>query len=209
MKQNLRFLRKISTHDHLSALKPARKLRHGTTSMWLNRSDEYTSWLKEPKSSVFWCSGILGSGKTVCAASVIDDLLCRRSTNSVISFFFCCYDNDKSLKANTIIRSLIRQALEANPSALNTEEVSQLLKADKFDIEDLKPLLLKLYPSSRCQYIVIDSVDECDKPEIAMVLDIIKLYSATVPAILRFSLPAEHHCGAALKQDSAASITGV
>lgn len=174
MKQTSRFLRKLSTHDYWAALKRARKIRHGTTSTWLSRSDEYASWLKEPKPSLFWCSGILGSGKTVCAASVIDDLLRRKVKNDTVGFFFCCYDNEQSLKAKNILGSLVRQGLEANPSILSSDDMSQLLEGDKFDVEGLASLLVKVYSSSRCQYTIIDGLDECDKVEVNAVLDALK-----------------------------------
>ena len=174
VKQKSRFLRKLSTHDHLVALKRARKIRHGATSTWLSRSDEYASWLKEPEPSLFWCSGILGSGKTVCAASVIDDLLRRRTKNDAVSFFFCCYDDEQSLKAKNILGSLVRQGLEANPSLLSSDDVSQLLEEDKCDVECLVSLLVKVCSSSGRQYTVIDGLDECDKVDVNAVLDALR-----------------------------------
>ena len=75
-KQNL--LDRLSTYDYIAPLKRERKKRYSTTSQWLSKTDEYDKWLNASEPCCFWLSGILGSGKTVITAAVVDDLLDRQ-----------------------------------------------------------------------------------------------------------------------------------
>lgn len=71
----------LSIHDYIAPLKRERKKRYGRTSLWLSKTDEYNEWI-DGSTPFFWLSGILGSGKTICTAAVVDDLLGRRPPKS-------------------------------------------------------------------------------------------------------------------------------
>ena len=96
-----------STYNHQTAWKQARKA--GITS-WIYDNDEYKQWRREPASSILWCTGILGSGKTVLSANVVENLILTAPA-AIISYFFCQHDEEKSLKARAIIGSIARQLL--------------------------------------------------------------------------------------------------
>lgn len=172
---------KISTYDHLATLKQARKKRHGTTSLWLSQTKEYRDWLKDSQSSLFWCSGILGAGKTVLTAAIIDDIFCRRSIEDNVTYFFCRYDDEKSLTAKIIIGSLIRQALESRvPSASIELKLADLYRCSGPDLDDLEPLFGEVIVSSPRHFIVLDGVDECSKVEKDALLDVLaKVFTAS------------------------------
>lgn len=174
-------MEKISTYDHLAALKQARKKRHGTTSLWLSRTEVYRDWLKESGSSFFWCSGILGAGKTVLTAAIIDDILCRRSSEDTVSYFFCRYDDAKSLVAKDIIGSLICQALDSRiPSSSVELKLADLYQCSNLDVDDLEPLFGEIVASSPRHFIILDGVDECSKSETDVLLDVFaRAYSAS------------------------------
>lgn len=174
MKRKALVLDKISTYDHLAALKQARKKRHGTTSLWLSQTAEYRDWLKDPASSFFWCSGILGAGKTVLTAAIIDDILCRRSSKDNVGYFFCRYDDEKSLTAKDIIGSLIRQALESCVPPTSVElKLTDLHRCSHPDVDDLEPLFGEVITSSLKHFIILDGVDECSKGEKDALLDVL------------------------------------
>jgi hypothetical protein len=103
-KAKSQFLDACSTYDHQTAWKQARKA--GTTS-WIYTNAEYKQGAQEPMSSTLWCTGILGSGKTVLSANMVENLMLAAPT-AVISYFFCRYDEAESLKARTIIGSIAR-----------------------------------------------------------------------------------------------------
>ena len=165
---------RLSNYDHLALLKQMRKKRHGTTSLWLSKTEEYKCWLNDDKSSVFWCSGILGSGKTVLTAAIIDNIFCRRLPSEKVSFFFCRYDEEHSLKSRTILSSLLRQALETGVNFPNLEKrLAGLFENADPDMADFKHLFADVIESSRKQYIIIDGLDECAKSETNSILSIL------------------------------------
>ena len=51
---------------------------------------------------------VLGSGKTILSANVVENLMLTTPA-AVISYFFCKHDEAGSLKARTIIGSIARQ----------------------------------------------------------------------------------------------------
>ena len=71
-------------------------------SQWLFECEEYIQWKRMATSSILWCSGILGSGKTVLSANVVENLVLTEPT-ATVAYFFCEYDVPQSLLARTII----------------------------------------------------------------------------------------------------------
>ena len=164
----------VSSYDYLAAFKQARKKRHGTTSLWLSQTDEYRDWLGDSQSSLFWCSGILGAGKTVLTATFVDVIFCRRYTEDNVSYFFCRYDEEKSLAAKVVLGSLIRQALESRiPSASVELKLADLYRCSNPDVNDLEPLFCEIIASSPKHFIILDGLDECSKGETDALLDVL------------------------------------
>lgn len=142
--------------------------------MWLSQTDGYRDWLKDSQSSLFWCSGILGAGKTVLTAAIVDDIFCRRSTEDNASYFFCRYDDGKSLEAKVILGSLIRQALESRiPSASVELKLADLYQCSNPDVNDLEPLFGEIIASSPKHFIILDGLDECSKSDTDALLDVL------------------------------------
>ncbi|ERF71485.1 hypothetical protein EPUS_00474 [Endocarpon pusillum Z07020] len=166
----------ILDYNHIAPFKQARKRRHGNTAQWLTQSQEFNRWMNEPGSSVFWCSGKLGSGKTILTANVINHLFLHRNGIDVcIGFFFCRYDEAISLKAEVILRSIIRQSLDATnlprDIEVSLEDISQSVLSG---IDELQSLLQKKVALSQVYYIVVDALDECEKSERDLVLDVLQ-----------------------------------
>lgn len=178
----------LSTYDYVATFNQARKKRHGTTGLWLSRTDEYQEWQQDPQSSVFWCSGILGAGKTVITAAMIDHILCSRSSEDSVSYFFCSSDDEKSLKARTIIGSLIRQTLDARSPSINIEsKLEDICQRAIQDVEDLEPLFYEVLASTTKHFLIIDGIDECNKREKGALLDILeKAFSSSIGNIKLF-----------------------
>ena len=130
-------LDKLSTYEYYSALKQLRKKRYGTTSMWLKESIEYESWLNETQSFFSWLSGILGSGKSMLTAALVDELLCNQlSKNGSVGFFFCQHDHRKSLEARTVLRSLVRQFLTVETMSETMQNQLERLSASPLYSDD-------------------------------------------------------------------------
>lgn len=104
-----------------------------------------------------------------------------------IGFFFCRFDEAVSLKAELILRSIIRQSLDATnlPSDIepSLEDLSQNALSG---IEELRNLLQKKAALSRAYYIVIDALDECERSERDVVFDV--LQSVIAPNVSKVKL---------------------
>ncbi|KAI9770983.1 MAG: hypothetical protein M1840_002687 [Geoglossum simile] len=169
-------LNTLSSYDYKTAFKQARRKRYSTTCSWLVQTDEFKGWLGDIQSSLFWCYGIPGSGKTVLTTSIIDELFCRNPTNRpLVRFFFCQYDSPESLKAKTILGSLIRQCLDVDTMSDPIEaNLKQLLGDSPPDFEDLNRLMEKVSSVPQEQFIVIDAIDECEQAERSLFLSALR-----------------------------------
>ncbi|KAM0452065.1 hypothetical protein ACHAPV_009689 [Trichoderma viride] len=171
----------LSTHDYLTPLKQGRRKRHSGTLEWLFQTQEYLSWANATDSSLLWCSGKIGSGKTILIASVIDKLLTeKRGQDVFISFFFVRYDDRQSLNAEVILRSIIRQALNqcgfSEDIAVLLEKIQAGLSSG---LEELLELLQRIATVFKVLYIIIDGVDECEKQDRDDVLYALSLATVT------------------------------
>ncbi|KAJ5643004.1 uncharacterized protein N7484_005511 [Penicillium longicatenatum] len=81
------------------------------TGQWLTSTDEYRRWLQGNECGLLWVKGIPGSGKSVHAAKLIDDLGKANPSCPVLFFFF---------------RQII--AANHNPQALLRDWMDQVLK---------------------------------------------------------------------------------
>ena len=99
------------------------------------------------------------------SASVIDHILTeKRDPDVSVAFFFPRFDDQQSLKADTAIRSIVRQALDAGN--LPEEAETWLNKVDLLSgLDELLELLRIKVAQLKTFYIVIDGLDEFEKPQ--------------------------------------------
>ncbi|KAJ5667464.1 hypothetical protein N7507_003328 [Penicillium longicatenatum] len=157
----------LSTHDYLTPLKQSRRKRHNSTAQWIFSTNEFDRWVKGTGSPLLWCSGKIGSGKTIITASVIDKVLTTEcNSNVVVAFFFVQFDDRQSLKAEYILKSIIRQALNKVGVSKETEDRLQntepkLTSGCKELLEVLQIIEMELTKF----YIIMDGLDECSKSD--------------------------------------------
>ncbi|RYP24628.1 hypothetical protein DL767_008572 [Monosporascus sp. MG133] len=106
----------------------------------------------------------VGSGKTILTAGVIEHVFASKgNADECVTFFFVRYDDPPSLKAETILRSIIRQSLD--PVKLSEEMVAALRELDRKlcpSVEDLVTLLRRRIALSNSFRVFIDGLDECE-----------------------------------------------
>jgi ankyrin repeat protein len=157
-----RILQFCSRYDHITTWKQTRKIGN---SVAFKQSSEYRRWRDEVGSCTLLCKGTLGSGKSVLLANIVDDLHIHTQKEDIATaYFFCRYDISDSLKARTIIGSLVRQLL-STVSDLTTaiESYDENVLAE--DSDAILNMLLQAFPSKRKVYFVLDGLDECDRSE--------------------------------------------
>lgn len=90
----------------------AAKLRHPNTGRWFLKSDRYL-WLKSTSNARLWLCGIPGSGKTVLASTVIEDLKLDDGPETSVIYFFFSFSDQSKQKLEDMLKSLIFQLATA------------------------------------------------------------------------------------------------
>ena len=167
-KARFRLLDACSMYDHQIAYKQAKK--HGITR-WIFEHDVYKQWRQEQRhSGILWCTGILGSGKTVLSANVVEDIL--SIPTATVAYFFCKHDEAESLKARTIVGSIARQFF----SCLKLDLVDRLAQETLsfLDTDQILGYIEQLLPSDQVYFIMLDGLDECEESEAMTVTKCLK-----------------------------------
>ncbi|KAH0489354.1 hypothetical protein TgHK011_009786 [Trichoderma gracile] len=187
MERRQKLLHFLSTHDYVTPLKQSRRKRYSGTLEWLFKTREFDRWINDSESPLLWCSGKIGSGKTILTASLIDKLLTeKQGPDEFVSFFFIQFDDQQSMIAETILKSIVQQALHASNPPREIETLLERMKLSlSSGLEDILELLRKIAASFRTFYIAIDGLDECSKQERGDLLRILSLV-ATGPNIKLF-----------------------
>ncbi|KAK2034715.1 hypothetical protein LX32DRAFT_375278 [Colletotrichum zoysiae] len=158
----LRLLESLSSYDYLTPYKKACKIRHPGTAEWLFKSTTFAQWEEGSSSPWLWCSGKIGSGKTILTASAIEHTYLHESrADQIVTFFFPQFDDPASLSAEAAIRSIIRQSLD--PVRLSSDWEARLTELDRkpsSELSDLTSLLLQKIEQSKRFYVFIDALDE-------------------------------------------------
>ncbi|KAH0354288.1 hypothetical protein KCU81_g1532, partial [Aureobasidium melanogenum] len=183
-------LEQFCDYNHKIAYWKARTQRHGSTGQWLTRTDEFKRWIAGSDPNVFWFTGILGSGKTVMTAFVVEQLSAKPTQNfEKLVYFFCQYDNETSLKATTVLRSIIRQLLDQE-DRIFTEHESKIdaLLDNLYDLSLLESLFTNIINCLKSITVIIDGIDECSNSEMKLLIKTLRSLMLREPSGLKLCL---------------------
>ena len=183
------FLNSCSVYDYEKSWRQARKRGN---SNWIFSDHGYKRWKQEEVASTLWCTGILGSGKTVLSANVVEDL--KITTSAVVAYFFCRHDEAESLQTRTIIGSIARQIFDHVKSDIG-DAVAEM-RPGTIDTDQILSYLQGLLPlNSHKYFVIIDGLDECEEKTSRLVLQILKqlLMSKNVFRVYCSSRPDTFH----------------
>ena len=157
----LDFLAGLTDYNHVTTWKQTRS--KGTVE-WIQHDRLYQRWKTSFSSEIFRLIGNLGSGKSVVVANVVGDLALQKRVN--VSYFFCKFDDAKSLLARTVIGSLAKQML------LEVEFQASETVSSVADIDEIIKFLLDVLPNKSGQnhFICLDGIDECKANEMKLIL---------------------------------------
>ena len=190
-KAALRFLNTCSVYNHEKSWKQARKQGN---SDWICHDEGYKEWKQAKISGTLWCTGILGSGKTVLSANLVEDL--RITTSATVSYFFCRHDEAKSLETRTIIGSIAKQLFDhVMPEIIDA--IAEM-RPEKIDTNQILDYIEELLPSNSQKYFfIIDGMDECEEKERRLLLQCLKhllvsrnvfqIYCSSRPDVFRWA----------------------
>lgn len=150
-----------SVYDYTSTWRQIRK--KGNTAP-LSGCNEYITWRGNlDATNTLVCFGKLGSGKSVFAANLIEDLLLD-APKGTTAYFICRHDVTESLQSRTILGSLLRQWLEF----VDVENILAQPLVHKLDLDMLVPVFCEyLAPKLKDKptYVIIDGLDDCVEHE--------------------------------------------
>ena len=151
-------------YDHRKAWTRMRKL--GSTGFFL-QNIEYLKWRDESLSSTLVITGILGSGKSVLLANVIDDLFLTstKQKSTAIAYFFCEQNDTNSLDASTILGSLARQVITID--AINDADLIRLqsehFKSTSIGNKEFCSIISMAINGKFNIVFVLDGIDNCSE----------------------------------------------
>ncbi|KAI1328541.1 hypothetical protein F5Y16DRAFT_150403 [Xylariaceae sp. FL0255] len=166
-----RLLDSFCSHRPEKLLKQNQRKRFRNTASWIFQSSEFREWIDSNGSPLLWCSGKIGSGKSVLAASVVDYLLVTKGPpDHSMSYFFIDFGDRNTLKIETFLRSIIRQRLpQATKISDETESELRNLQEDD-DLPSMTAFIGKLMDPSETAFLIIDGLDEYEDPSRAELL---------------------------------------
>ncbi|EGR51086.1 uncharacterized protein TRIREDRAFT_104180 [Trichoderma reesei QM6a] len=134
------------------------------TGRWLTSSDAYQKWLDSEEHGLLWIKGIPGSGKSVMAASLIDELA-KSHPGSPVLFFFFRQIIDANHEPRALLRDWMDQLLIYSPP-LQTQlktYVEAHRAVESVSLEDMwKHLRLAFASLPARVFCVADALDEID-----------------------------------------------
>jgi hypothetical protein len=142
-------------HKHLASHMPG-------TGSWLTSSDNYHEWLDRKEHGLLWVKGIPGSGKSVVAAHLIDEIS-RSNPGVPVLYFFFRQIIDANHEPAALLRDWLDQVLAYSPPL--QKELKKLLEERRsigsMSMEDLwKHLRLALAGLPGKAFCVADALDE-------------------------------------------------
>ncbi|RBA12849.1 hypothetical protein FPRO05_14071 [Fusarium proliferatum] len=174
IKERHRLLEFLSSHDYVTPFREARKKHQYSTAEWIITTPEFVRWYEGTGSVLLWCSGKIGSGKTILCANVINHVLVEKDRDDHVVFFFLQYDNSDSLTAEVILRAIIRQSVDATTLPEQIEHQSRELDQKHFvPLQGWAFLLRQRIENSGKFFIFIDGLDECSATERRALLDVL------------------------------------
>lgn len=165
-KERQEILKSFGKADPRTNHEMSRKLRSPGTGLWLTEGEEFGQWL-ETRNAKLWLYGIPGAGKTVLAASVIEEALRASSPSSAVAFFYCDYKDPATQDLSNILGSLAQQFAKQDEESfakLRTfyESHNPEHRPDfRYDSEALLSLVKAVTSVFDCAMIIVDGLDEC------------------------------------------------
>ena len=181
-----RFLDSCSRYNFDITLSQARKKGAST---WILQNEKYRQWTSSASPSTLLCSGIVGAGKTVLCANVVENLIVNKYQGSSLGYFFCRSDEAASLKAREVMGSLARQWFEDIPSEeFKINQMEPYVGGLTLNIEQILSKLRLLLPYHRHYTMVIDGLDECEYSEVNALVESIQSLIQTSKQVFKLFL---------------------
>ncbi|MCJ1261629.1 hypothetical protein MMC22_001495 [Lobaria immixta] len=161
-------LQKISTYDHEKVHKHFSRKRLCTGS-WFVEHASFRTWLDGLDPCFLWCTGNVGSGKTIITTAVVDAAKRKSRANGYLLSYFYCESAPRNMQQATgLFESLMKQSLIYLTVTQKTCPDSILVQIEelyryggpKRDFEDIVDIFSRLFRYFDTAIYVIDGLDE-------------------------------------------------
>ncbi|VUC25161.1 unnamed protein product [Clonostachys rosea] len=169
-------LKRLSSYDYTQSYLEACRKRYANTADWVFLTSEFQEWMHSPSSSILWLSG-------KSSAHAISHIARIKGDDEKLTYFFIRYEDPNSLKAETILQSIIRQSQNPDPASLSEEMERRLveMKMDTFsNLDAWLDLLGYNIMLTNTFFLIVDAVDECEPQERRALLQGLSKLATTV-----------------------------
>ncbi|KAL7911691.1 putative ankyrin repeat protein [Trichoderma velutinum] len=135
------------------------------TGHWLTSSDQYQEWLKSDDHGMLWIKGIPGSGKSVMAANLIDEIA-KSNPGCPVLYFFFRQIIDANHEPRALLRDWMDQILSYSPPLQKQLKayVKENRSLDSISLETMwNHLRLAFASLPEKVFCVADALDEMDR----------------------------------------------
>ncbi|KAJ5765777.1 hypothetical protein N7520_005336 [Penicillium odoratum] len=172
------------------------KRRQPGTGQWFLNSVEYRNWQSSKKQTLF-CPGIPGSGKTILAATVIDDLTTKfaQDPSIGIGYIYCNFRQTQQQNREDLVSSLVKQlsqswsSLPGTVTNLHSQHKERKTRPSFHEICSSLSSVAALYSQI---FIIVDALDECQVSDgclSSLLSEIFTLQSKAATNLLATSRP--------------------
>lgn len=161
----------LSDTNHGKPWRQAMHDRFPGTAEWFQQDSEFLKWKDSGTTTLLWCIGNMGSGKTVLVSNIIAYLHSASDSSNVICFFFCRFDLGETLQARNILGSLARQALELLIALASQDILKSLIdESQDLDAREIVEFLLPHLRPDKRYFFIIDGIEDCESGEIHLLI---------------------------------------
>lgn len=146
----------------------SRKLWHTSTGLWLTNGKEFQEWLSDKTAKNIWCYRIPGSGKTVLASAVIEEVQQWRCESVATAYFYCDYKDVETQDPANILGSLAKQLVGQSDACFQKAAAFYKVHhsgkhvSTSYRPNELRELILQMSSTFDRTMIVLDGLDECE-----------------------------------------------
>lgn len=145
------------------------KLWRPSTGLWLTEGAQFRGCLTGQTTRNMWCYGMPGSGKTVLASAVIEEVQKRCCHSVAAAYFYCDYKDVTTQDPINILGSLAKQLILRSERCFKESEKcyeahhSAKQVSTSYRPKELCDLIRKMSSFFSQTMIIVDGLDECGK----------------------------------------------
>jgi hypothetical protein len=154
--------------------------RHADSCTWFFANARFRDWVEDDDKPLLWIPGTPGSGKSVLAAILTEEMANYGKTGygerSSVAYFFCRGTDERLRSDSAILKHLLAQVLERDPWMFHYFEKESDYRKDQE----------KTYWTSGMLWRIFEQVWTDDKPgRMCLIIDAIGIFYPTIGSVKR------------------------